>query len=80
LGDYDVRNRGRVLSAIGFWFFSSDALLQLSSKVEPLAEYVKGGVEAVGSTCRYTEAEVLRVFINLVMRPGQKFKTADEIL
>jgi len=60
--------------------FLADTLLQFNPKAEFLVERVKVGFETVGSTCRYAATEVLRSFIDLVMRLAQKLKTADEIL
>ena len=60
--------------------FLADTLLQFNSKAEPLVEYIKGGFETVGSTCRYAATEVLCFFTSLVMRLATKVKTADEIL
>ena len=60
--------------------FRADTLLQFNAKAEFLVERVKSGFETVGSTCRYAATEVLRSFIDLVMRLAQKLKTADDIL
>lgn len=79
LEDYEVR---KLPGMKRHWLmvFLADTLLQFNSKAESLVEYVKGGFETVGSTCRYAAMEVLRAFIDLVMRLAQKLKTADEIL
>jgi SRSO17 transposase len=79
LEDYEVR---KLAGTKRHWLmvFLADTLLQFNPKAEPLVEYVKGGFETVGSTCRYAATEVLRSFIGLVMRLAQKLKTADEIL
>lgn len=79
LEDYEVR---KLPGMKRHWLmvFLADTLLQFNSKAEPLVEYVKGGFETVGSTCRHAAMEVLRAFIDLVMRLAQKLKTADEIL
>jgi SRSO17 transposase len=60
--------------------FLADTLLQFNPKAEFLVERVKSGFETVGSTCRYAAIEILRSFIDLVMRLARKLKTADEIL
>jgi len=60
--------------------FLADTLLQFNPKAEFLVERVKSGFETVGSTCRYAAIEILRSFIDLVMRLAPKLKTADEIL
>jgi SRSO17 transposase len=79
LEDYEVR---KLAGTKRHWLmvFLADTLLQFNSKAEPLVEYVKGGFETVGSTCRYAATEVMRSFIGLVMRLAQKLKSADEIL
>jgi len=79
LEDYEVR---KLPGMKRHWLmvFLADTLLQFNSKAEPLVEYVKGGFETVGSTCRYAAMEVLRAFIDLVMRLAQKLQTADQIL
>ena len=79
LEDYEVR---KLTGTKRHWLmvFLADTLLQFNSKLEPLAECVKGGFETVGSTCRYAATEVLRSFIGLVMRLAVKLKSADEIL
>ena len=79
LEDYEVRKL-RGLKRHWLMVFLADTLLQLNSKVDRLVEGVKGGVETVGSTCRYATKEVLRSFISLVLRLAQKVKTADGIL
>lgn len=60
--------------------FLADTLLQFNPKAEFLVERVKSGFETVGSTCRHAAIEILRSFIDLVMRLARKLKTADEIL
>jgi hypothetical protein len=60
--------------------FLADTLVQFNSKVVFLVERVKGGFEAVGSTCRFAATEVLCSFVSLVMRLARKLKSADEIL
>ena len=79
LEDYEVR---KLAGTKRHWLmvFLADTLLQFNSKAEPLVEYVKGGFETVGSTCRYAATEVMCSFIGLVMRLAQKLKSADEIL
>jgi len=79
LEDYEVR---KLRGTKRHWLmvFLAATLLQFNSKVEPLVECVKSGFETVGSTCRYAAMEVLRAFIDLVMRLAQKLKTADDIL
>lgn len=59
--------------------FLADTLLQFNPKAGFLVERVKVGFETVGSTCRYAATEVLRSFIDLVMRLARKLKTVDEI-
>jgi len=79
LEDYEVR---KLAGTKRHWLmvFLADTLLQFNSKAEPLVEYVKGGFETVGSTCRYAATEVLRSLIGLVIRLAVKLKSADEIL
>jgi SRSO17 transposase len=79
LEDYEVR---KLTGTKRHWLmvFLADTLLQFNSRFEPLVEYVKSGLETVGSTCRFAATEVLRSFICLVMRLALKVKTADEIL
>ena len=79
LEDYEVRKL-QGLKRHWLMVFLADTLLQLNPKAERLVESVKGGVKTVGSTCRYAATEVLRSFIDLVMKLAQKVKTADEIL
>lgn len=79
LETYEVRKM-QCLKRHWLMIFLADTLLQLKPKAERLVESVKGGVETVGSTCRYAGLEVLRSFIKLVMKLAQTVKTADEIL
>ena len=60
--------------------FLADTLLQLNSKADKLVESVKSDLKTVGSTCRYATLEILKSFINLVLKLAKKAKTADEIL
>ena len=79
LEDYEVR---KLSGTKRHWLmvFLADTLLQLGLKSSPLVEYVKGGFRTAGSTCRYAALEVLRSFVDLVMRLAPKLKTADKIL
>jgi SRSO17 transposase len=79
LEDYEVR---KLTGTRRHWLmvFLADTLLQLGLKSSPLVEYVKGGFDTVGSTCRYAALEVLRSFVDLVMKLACRLKTADQIL
>ncbi len=79
LEDYEVR---KLQGSKRHWLmvFLADTLLQLNPKADVFVECVKSDLETVGSTCRYAALEILRSFINLVLKLAEKAKTADEIL
>lgn len=79
LEDYEVRKL-RGIRRHWLMVFLADTLLQLNAKADVFVEHVKSSLETVGSTCRYAALEVLRSFINLVLKLAEKAKTADEIL
>jgi SRSO17 transposase len=79
LEDYEVRKL-QGLKRHWLMVFLADTLLQLNAKADVFVEHVKSGLETVGSTCRYAALEILRSFINLVLKLAEKAKTADEIL
>jgi SRSO17 transposase len=79
LEDYEVRKLSG-LKRHWLMVFLADTLLQLNSKADKLVESVKSDLKTVGSTCRYATLEILKSFINLVLKLAKKAKTADEIL
>jgi len=79
LEDYEVRKL-RGVKRHWLMVFLAHALLQLSSTKGRSVEWVKAGLKTVGSKCRYAALEVLKSFIDLVVKLTQKVKTADEIL
>jgi len=79
LEDYKVRKL-QGLKRHWLMVFLADTLLQLNPKADVFVECVKSDLETVGSTCRYAALEILRSFINLVLKLAEKAKTADEIL
>lgn len=79
LEDYELRKL-RGIRRHWLMVFPAHNLLQLSSrKGEPVA-WIKTSLKTVGSRCRYAALEILKSFIDLVVRLAQKVKTADEIL
>ena len=79
LEDYEVRKM-RGMRRHWLMVFLADALLQLGSRRgEPVA-WIGTCLKTVGSRCRYAAFEVLKLFVELVVRLAQKVKTADEIL
>lgn len=79
LEDYEVRKL-RGVKRHWLMVFLAHALLQLSSMKGGLVELVKAGLKTVGSRCRYAFAEVLKSFIQLVMKMAEKLPTPEEIL
>lgn len=79
LEDYEVRKL-QGLKRHWLMVFLADTLLQLNAKADVFVEHVKSSLETVGSTCRYAALEILRSFINLVLKLAEKAKTVDEIL
>jgi len=55
-------------------------LLQLSSRKGGPIGWVKMGLATVGSRCRYAAMEVLKSFIELVVKLARKVRIPDEIL
>jgi len=79
LEDYEVRKL-RGVRRHWLMVFLANTLLQLSSRRgEPVA-WMGTGLKTVGSRCRYAAFEVLRSFVDLVVRLAQRVKTVDEIL
>ena len=79
LEDYELRKM-RGLRRHWLMVFIADALLQFSSKASSLVEWMKTSLETVGSKCRYASMEVLKSFVDLVVKLAQKAKTTDQIL
>ena len=79
LEDYELRKL-RGIRRHWLMVFLAHNLLQLSSrKGEPVA-WIKTSLKTVGSRCRYATLEILKSFVDLVVRLAQKVKTPDEIL
>jgi len=79
LEDYEVRKL-RGVRRHWLMVFLAHTLLQLSSRRGGSVEWMKAGLKTVGSRCRYAAFEVLRSFVDLVVRLAQRVKTVDEIL
>jgi SRSO17 transposase len=79
LEDYEVRKM-RGLRRHWLMVFLADTLLQLSPNFGKPVEWMKASLKTVGSRCRYAAMDVLRSFIDLVVKLTQKARTADEIL
>ena len=79
LEDYEVRKL-RGIRRHWIMVFLAHTLLQLSPKGGRSIGSVEVSLKTVGSKCRHAAMEVLKSFIELVMRLAQKVRTADEIL
>jgi hypothetical protein len=79
LEDYEVRKL-RGVKRHWLMVFLAHALLQLSSPKGGPVAWIKAGLKTVGSKCRYAMVEVLKSFIQLVMKLAEKIPTPDEIL
>jgi hypothetical protein len=79
LEDYEVRKL-RGIRRHWLMVFLAQTLLQLSPKGGRSIGSVEVSLKTVGSKCRHAMMEVLRSFIELVVRLAQKVRTADEIL
>ncbi len=60
--------------------FLAHALLQLSPAQGGPVAWIKTSLRTVGSRCRYAAVEILRSFIQLIMKLAEKLPTPDEIL
>ena len=79
LEDYEVRKM-RGLRRHWLMVFLAHTLLRLSPNLGKPIERMGRGLTTVGSRCRHAAREVLKTFIDLVVRLVQKVKTADQIL
>ena len=79
LEDYEVRKL-RGVKRHWLMVFLAHALLQLSSTKGRSVEWVKASLKTVGSKCRYAALEILKSFIQLVMKLAEKLPTPEEIL
>jgi SRSO17 transposase len=79
LEDYEVRKM-RGVRRHWLMVFLAHTLLQLSPKSGRSIGSVEVSLKTVGSRCRHAALEVLRSFIELVVRLARKVRTADEIL
>lgn len=79
LEDYELRKL-RGIRRHWLMVFLAHDLLQLSSGRGGPIGWVKAGLATVGSRCRYAAMEILRSFIQLVVKLARKVGNPDEIL
>jgi len=79
LEDYEVRKL-RGVRRHWLMVFLAHALLQFSSAKGGSVAWIKASLKTVGSRCRYAALEVLKSFIQLVMKLAEKIPTPEEIL
>lgn len=79
LEDYEVRKL-RGVKRHWLMVFLAHALLQFSSPKGGPVAWIKASLKTVGSRCRYAAVEVLKSFIQLVMKAAEKLPTPEEIL
>lgn len=79
LESYEVRKL-RGIRRHWLMVFLAHDLLQLSSRKGGPTGWVKAGLATVGSRCRYAAMEVLKSFIELVVKLARKVTNPEEIL
>jgi len=79
LEDYEVRKM-RGLRRHWLMVFLAHTLLRLSPNLGKPIEWMERGLKTVGSRCRHATMEIIKTFIDLIIKLAQKVRTADEIL